>query len=187
MKINKKNMKVRILAEISIMLVILLGSYVSAFSLGCLYHKDNPLRISPGQTADIPVSLQASTGGDLTVVGKILEGEEVMTFTDPSSAYLIPAGGEIKSNLRVSIPSNAAVGQVYSLKIGFSTESESAPGSFGFGSSIVRSFNAIVIPAVEQELPEEKMDYSIILLIAAIIIVIIVIIILTRRKKKRKK
>jgi len=172
------------------MLVILLSSYVCAFSLGCLYHRDHPLELSPGGTADILISLQTSGGsGDITVTGNIIKGSEILEFVNPSDTYTIPAGGEAKIYLKASMPSSAAVGEVYAAEISFTTVTQGAQGTFGFGSSILRKFDIVTAPLVTEELPEEKFGIAtiLIILIVVIIIIIIIILFLKRKKKKEKK
>ncbi len=171
---------------LTILAVVLLSSIVSAFSLGCLYHSEKPLELSPGETKEVFISLQASAGAETTVRGNIIKGSQILRFKDPSDTYVIPAGGEKGVYLIATMPSIAQPGDTYGAEVSFTTVTESSTGSFTLGSSIVRKFDVVATPKITEELPEEKIGITLILIILIVVVIIIIIIVLLLKRKKRR-
>ncbi len=186
MKINKIYAGIGIL----IALTFLLSSYVSAFGIGSAYHQDHPLALSPGETTDITFNLQNMAGSEsISAKATIEKGSEIMSLVEANDIYVVPVGGSIDVTARVTIPSNAAVGDVYPIAISFTTITKSESGTFGFGSSVSRSFDVIVAPKEEAKLSEEKPSTSwstyLTVGIAVIILVAVILVIWFILKRKR--
>lgn len=185
MRLNKK-FATRIL---TVVLILTLSNYVYAFSVGSAYHKDNPLKISPGESIDIQFSLQNMAGSEnISTKVNILQSSELIELIDPDETYLIPVGGEKIVNARVTLPPDAEIGKIYPVEIEFSTITEKKKGTFGFGSAVGRKFNIIVTQPEEAKLAEEKTPVTpaliITLLVAIIIIAIVTTVILRKTHKK---
>lgn len=136
---------------ISLLLVILISGYVLAFGVGCAYHSNNPLEISAGESKEVIFNLQNMPGPeDLTVKPSIEKGSEIAELIDTGN-IIVPVGGSVDVKAIIRIPSNAQIGDTYPIRITFTTVEETEPGVFGFGSSVGKSFNAIIVPTQEEK------------------------------------
>ena len=185
MEINKKYIGIGILTMFSILLI---GS-ISAFGVGCAYHKDHPLEMSPGESKEIIFNLQnMAGGGDVTVKSSIDGDLRIIELIDTGEVF-IPFMGEANIIAKVTIPVDAETGDVYPIKAIFTTVTESESGSFGFGSSVGRNFDIVIVPTAEElaklEKQKERFDSLIPYLTAASIFLVIVMIIWLIKKKKR--
>lgn len=187
MEINKKRcIGTGILAGI---FILFFSNYVCAFAVSSAYGDWNPLEISPGQTKTFDVILQNSGSDELGLKGGIAEGSEIAEITNPSEVYLIPKGEKKKITIRVSIPSDAKIGDSHNIKLLFSTVKSAEGGGLGFGSSIEQTVSANVIkkPLSPEELAaKEKAIPGIAFLISLIFIVIIIVIVIIIRKKAQE-
>src|SRR3989338_5989163 len=112
--INKKETKNRILFGLSVIILLagIMAQIVSAAGVSTPYWdggaEPNPLSIFPGETKDFQFLLSNSLGDkDLIFRPKIIEGSEVLSFTDTNKEYLVKAKtGGVAVNVRVSIPAN---------------------------------------------------------------------------------
>lgn len=179
---------------ISIGFLILLSTTMFALGVGSLYHEDNPLKISAGETKDLKFRLQNIPGTeDITIRANILKGSEIFKITDPSEEYFVPIGGTVYSYAEVSIPDDAKIGEVYDVKLGFATVTDSESGSFSLGSSIGKSFSVVIVPKIEekeeiiQTAPEITISTTTYIVFGTVIILILAVVIwliLKRRKNK---
>ncbi|MBR9701456.1 hypothetical protein GOV13_00875 [Candidatus Pacearchaeota archaeon] len=166
---------------IIITILILFISCISAFGIGSAYYKENPLKLSAGETKDVKFNLQNMAGSEgIIAKASISQGAEIMGLIDPQETYSIPLGGSLDVMASVSIPTNAKSGDTYPVKITFTTVTESDSGVFGFGGSVGREFDVIVIPTTEESarLAAQKnipWNYIIIGLIALIILITYII------------
>lgn len=186
MKINKK-----LGAGIFVgVFILFLSSYVYAFGISSAYHKEHPLSLAPGETKDIAFTLQNLAGSqDVDVKANIIKGEGILELVGPTEVFTIPVGTKSGFIVRVTMPSNARVGDIYSVEVGANTVTQSESGTFGFGSSVGRQFDVIVASPTPEEvaLPEEKPETktsTIILAIAVIAVLIVLTILLIRRRRK---
>jgi hypothetical protein len=186
MKINK------ICQQISIILVviILFSSFVSAFGVGAAYYKENPLKISAGETKEIIFNLKNGPGPeDVTVISSITQGSGILELVD-SENVLVPMGGSVNIRTRITIPNDAEIGDTYPIEMTFTTVSDGA-GAFGFSSSVSRKFDVIIVPTAE-ELEKQAMlaelgpisTEMIVIVVIVIALIIILIIWIKLRKKK---
>lgn len=188
--IKMKTNKYTYLIGISLVFILLLSSYVMAFGVGSAYHKDHPLELSIGETKEIIFNLQNPVGEDTMVKPSITKGSEILELIDPSDIS-VPVGASIDVKVKVSIPLNAKIGDIYPVEISFTTITESESGSFGFGSSVGRNFDVIVIPTAEEiaklakEVSETK-TFSLLIVIAIVILIIIIISIILKKIKTKK-
>jgi len=176
--------------------IILLSSYVSAFGVGSAYHKEYPLKISPGETKEVIFNLQNPVGTDITARPSLTKGSEIMQLTD-SKDIAVPVGSSIDVKAMVSIPSDTKIGDIYPVEITFTTVTRSESGAFALGSSVGRDFNVIIVPTPKEEkkLEEEKAKLTeqkpgvsgTTYIIGALILIAIILAILFITKKKKRK
>lgn len=200
---NKEKIKILVGIGTVILLIGIMTQIVYAAGVSTPYWDNgaepNPLSIYPGETKDFQFLLSNSLGdGDLIFTPKIIEGSEVLSFTDSDLTYLVKARtGGVAVNVRVSVPANTSIGTTYKVKVGFLTSSENT-GQIQVGSGFTETFNVVVIekaavtppapapaptPAPEKNAPVNIALYLLIILI----VIVIVIIIIKSRKKKRKR
>lgn len=186
----KQKMGMQKLGLVFMVLIILFSGYVFAFGVGSAYHKDHPLEISPGETMEIIFNLQNGPGpDDITARGSVTKGSEIMEMVD-SGNILVVVGGSVDVKVRVSMPSDAKIGDVYPVEISFTTITEGEAGAFGLGSSVGRGFDVIVVPTAEERarLAEQGVITSwIVYLIVGIVILIIILVIWFVPKKRKSK
>jgi len=137
--VNKKLFVVMFLA-LSMLLPLVL-----AFGVGTPYWKENPLIMQPGEMKDVAFNLQNMVGNsDYSIRVGILESSNISALTDASTDYLVRAKtDDTYVHMRISIPSDAAIGTVYPITLSFSTITIGNQG-VSLGSSIEKTFDVIV-------------------------------------------
>jgi len=181
MKIKKGHVRIGIL----MISVILLVNFVSAFGVGSVYHSEHPLELPRGGTADVKFNLQNMAGGkNITARPNLLSGSEVMVL-ESSEDVSLPLGASVDVIGRVTIPVDAEVGDIYPIQVTFTTVTESDSGEFGFGSSVGRGFDVIVVYSAEElaMMEEKSTNYGLYLTIGLIILIVVVGWFLLRRRK----
>ena len=184
MKINKKNISI----GISIIFIIFFISCISAFGLGCAYHKDYPLRMTAGETKEIIFNLQNMVGTETIVASpSITKGSEILEFVD-SGEITVSVKGSVDVKAIVDIPQDAKIEDIYPIEVAFTTITKTSAGAFGFGSSVGRGFNVIIIPTTEQKIKLEKQKQinSLIKYLAIAIAILIIIILIVWKLIKKK-
>lgn len=149
---------------------------------------ENPLYIAPGESQNFALTLQNMVGNeDLQFKATITKGAEVLSITDASDQYFVPAGSNnVPVNLRAQIPAIAPIGTVYNVRMDFLSSPVSESGQFQFGSGYAMTFDIIVREKpVVQNAPLTEGSKTMYYVIASIIILIlIIVVILIKRKYK---
>ena len=104
------------------LLLILLSINVYAFGVTSFYWDKKPLYLNPGESREIQAfGLQNMVGEkDMTISVEQVSGLEIAEIIDKSLNYKIPYGSkDVYINMRVTIPSDAKIGQVYSVGLRF--------------------------------------------------------------------
>lgn len=172
--------------------VILASGFVSAFAVSSEWYAENPLVVYKGEVKDIYLTLQnLASVEDVKVRIDINTGNEILELIDSSDEYIIPGEGKTRVNLRVTVPNDANVDDVYPVSLRFTTVAESEAGAFGIGSSIGQRFDIVVREEPQVSAPEVKepqlapqIEKTTVLL--AIVILIIIVIILWWFFKRKK-
>lgn len=179
---------------IFLVLLLFICTFVSAFGVGSAYHKDNPLKLSAGESVEVNFNLQnMAEPEDINFQVSIIKGSELIGIINPQESYFLPVGGSVDVKAKVTLPIDAKVGDVYPVEITFTTITEGESGTFGFGSSVGRSFDVIVVPKVvekKEEIPEVSKEKGVKLtpyLIGVGILILILIIFLIIKYVKKKK
>ncbi len=182
-------MKNKILMTAALLLSLtLLTSFVSAF--GVSYVWGSPLEMHVGETRDIYITLQNRAGeiGDVNARVDLLEGQELVQFTDSSNIYFVPYNGAARVNFTVSVPENAAVGDGYWVKLSVTTVADEDSGGMGFALGNGQKIYVQVVPELaEEELAEEGPElFGVLAFILIAIVIVAVILIILVKKKTRK-
>ena len=113
---------------------------------------------------------------------------EIISITDSNLVYNIPLGNRVDVNAKITIPTNAKLGDNYTVGLSFTTVTDPSQG-LGFGSSIDKYFPVTIIEKSPETNKTSKLNTSqwIIYLIAGIIIIGIIILIIKNNKTKTPK
>ena len=116
---------------------------VSAFGVGSAYTSDNPLKLYPGESSEISISLQNNEA--ISLKGSIIAGSDIARFIDVSDVYNVPADGSINAKLEVSVPRDADIGQEYIVTMSFLGVPGAQGGTVGFANAMEKSFKVVVV------------------------------------------
>jgi len=136
----------------SLMLAMLSVS-VAAVGIATPYWKENPLVMQPGELKDFTLNLQNMVGDkDITLRGELVDSGGVAEITDSNTDYLLRSQtADTYVHVRVRVPNDAKVGEIYTLKFSFTTVTQGESGGVALGLSIDKSFDVIVGEAVVEE------------------------------------
>ena len=130
-------------------LTILTISIISATGVSTPYWSTNPLKLQPGESTIISLGLQNMVGtGDVTLRANITKGNEIATIVDKSQDYFVLLGSDnVTVNIKVKIPENAEVNQVYDLEVSFLQVSAAGDegGFFSVASAFVQRIPVLVV------------------------------------------
>lgn len=188
----KKEIKIekRILLSI-IAIILLLNLYgVIAFAVSSQYYDNNPLYMQSGETVDTFFTLQNIAGTEnITLKAKIEYGENILTLLDDTDIYVVPSGGKVKVNFKITAPTDAKKDDKFPITIMFTSLKTSSSGPVAIGASVGKGFDVIIIepPILEETPTKEKIKISTIIYILIGIIILIVIIFFVARNRGYKK
>ena len=164
-----------------LVLSVLFINSVYALAVSSPYWPDNPLVLSPGDTADLQLVLKNSAGATpLTVSAQIVAGSEIAQIVDPTSNYILPAGGSATVSVRVNVPLDSRLGGSYAVKFSFKTVGSSQGGTVGIESAIDTTLPVFI---VKKEGPKFDVSNTTLYLVIAIAILILAIVFVKRNKK----
>jgi hypothetical protein len=170
-----------------ILLVITLLSLINASGVSSPYWTENPLKLNPGETRVINLTLQNMVGNqDVTFQAKLSSEENIATLLNANSEakYLVPFGNkDVPVTIQIQVPSNAKVGKEYKINLLLNEVSSDQGGMLHVTSSVSTSFPVEVIGKTGGLMP----SYLAWLLVGAILLVIIAIICFRKKNKKIKK
>jgi hypothetical protein len=176
--------KIQIIFSAAI-LVIALISLINASGVASPYWADNSLKLNPGETAFVNLTLQNMVGsGDIIFEAKISSEKDIATIINGGSdmKYLVPFGKQdIPVAIKIEVPSDAKPGEIYKVNVLFNEIPASQGGMLHVTSSVSTSF------PVEINGKVSKSSYLIWALIGAIVLVVSLIIIIGKKHKKSKK
>jgi len=129
----------------SILGIILLVSFVSAFGVSSPYWTDNPLKMYPGQSITVDLNLQNKAGAteDVTASVALIEGTEIASLDD--GEYEIKAGEDINVPLKVKISKETQVGTTYKIQVEVKTVTPGEGGGVVMGTGMNTEFDVEVI------------------------------------------
>src|SRR3989338_8247833 len=101
--------------------VLLLVPLVSGFGVTAPYWKEKPLRLWPGQSADVSLLLQNMVGNeDIRVQVKLVEGGEIAALVNADLTYDVPLGRkDVAVPLHLLVPDDAPAYGDYRIGVSF--------------------------------------------------------------------
>lgn len=172
---------------VGVMLIVFLSVFVNAFSVG---FRGSRLGLTPGQTLETAFSLDSSEENDATIQITVEEGAEYITFTQGTS-FNLPAGENVAVPVRISVPQDANIGDVYTIKVLFKSVGGEGT-SAGEGTNIGFVFNhrkTIGIEVIEelvrgeQPAPPKETGLLWIIGLGAVIVIIVIVVLLMKSKQ----
>jgi hypothetical protein len=189
----KKNKSINNKIYVSLAMLVLLGiSFVSAFSVSSPYMENKTLNLVPdSKITDLQFVLQNGGGAteNVSIKVNILEGSEIASLLEESGIYTVSPGEKIPVNLRINIPENSKVGDIYNIRLEFITISSGQSGEFGFGTGQEQSFKVVISKEIvpENNLFSKKIFLYLIIGILLVLLIITIILINRRSKTSSKK
>ena len=182
------NKKIGLNLLIAGILGIMLVSLVSAIGISCLYSKNIPLKMYPGEQIIIALKLgNSDIEGKVSLEGSLISGSEIASLDRES--YVVSYEEPVNAKMTITIPETVSVGDTYEIIYKFrQVDVGSGEGGVSVGQAVQSGFDVIVIekpaePEVEQP-AEEGMGFGWVILIIIIILVIIIVLYSLIRKKK---
>jgi len=167
----------------SIMGIILLVSFVSAFGVSSPYWADNPLKMYPGQSTTVDLNLQnkADATEDIDASVTLIEGAEIASLRD--GEYEVKAGEDINVPLKVKISKETPIGTTYKIQVEIKTVTPGEGGGVVMGTGMNTEFNVEVIekPAGIKE-GLSVLTYIIIAIIIVLIVIAVLYFLLRNRE-----
>ena len=169
--------------SVLILLVITLAlslSLITAAGVGRPYWNSNPLKLAPGESKIVELTLQNTGPGDMTFKATITG--YVAILDDKNDEYFV-ASGEIDKpvNIKVEVPKDAEIGTIYRITSSFQQISSGEGGMVRMAGAFTVNFPVEVVGEEDSDIyaPSEKKPIKpwvwavIVILIAGIVIAII--------------
>lgn len=159
-------------------LAVLLISSVFAAGVTTPYWKGT---LSSGESIIIYFGLQNGIGdSNLTLRASVSRGSEIASLVDSDTDYLVPLGKEeIKVPVKIQIPADAKIGEMYKITISFRTVESGEGQPLALGQAFDSSTEVTVI----EKVPSEKNNNFIWIVSLAILILLIIVIIYYLKKR----
>ena len=195
---SKKNEVVFRLAGRLILLVFILTlsvSFINAAGVARPYWNDNPLKLAPGESKIVKLSLQnMPPGEDMIFRATLISGSEIATIIDESTEYSVPLGSrDVPVNIEVKIPENVELQSQYEISISFQQIASGEGGMIRLATGFTTKFPVEIVGFEESEKrteepviqPAKSAFTPIMWIIIAIAVIIAVFLIRKRQQSKR--
>lgn len=167
--------------------LILSLSLITAAGVARPYWDDNPLRLAPGESKIVQLTLQNTDPEDMTFKATITS--DIATLDDRSDEYFVPSGEIDKPvNIKVEIPEDAETGTIYKIISSFKQISSGEGGMIRMAGAFTIDFPVEVVGEEESEIYGEPqgIPMNTIFIIAFVIIIIAIIIYVIKKKDKER-
>lgn len=184
-------MKINLKYLIGFFILILVS--VNVYSFGAT--QPGTVFVPVGESKIVEFSVQNGGGATEDVIATlgVITGEEIVEFVE-DNAYLIPAGGETTAKIKVNVPRNANLNDLWNVKLSFRAEpvkSSTLSGMVALSNGVDIKFDVVASePVVEEIAPfvgtgevTKEVSYNPIYVVAIIAAIAIIIYFLTRKKK----
>ena len=162
----------------SLILGLMLISFVSAFGVSSPYWEGNPLHMAKGETKTVNLNLQNMVGeGDVDVKAILVQGSEITSL--PKEVYTVKQGtSDTMVPVKISIPKDVSIGETNLVRIEFKTIQDNTKG-ISMGTGMAVSFDVIAT----QEVKEADTTTVIALVVGIMLLAIILWLVLKKKKK----
>ncbi len=164
---------------------VIIASEGHAVGVSIPFLEENILQVPEGGATLFTITLQNVESEDVLVKVDYSSDSDIAKIIDHKQAYLLPAGSvDNKVTFNISIPENANIGDIYSVKLTVAPLKPGAGGTISVLAGISRNFKVQVTRAPDkfyfgQYLKEQGMMWAVVVLVLAIYVVYSI-----RKKKK---
>lgn len=165
-------------------------SLVSAFGASTPYWDENPLKLAPGESTIIELTLQNMVGAeDIVLTAKIdNDGDGIATLVDVDTIYSVPFGTEdVKVPIRVEVPETIERGGIRTVIVSFMQVSSTEGGMVGLSSGFTTKFIVNIVGVEDSVLFEPVLIREGVPMwgwLLAIIIIVITVFWIYKKKSK---
>jgi len=165
----------------SILLVSLMG-FVSPYGVASPYWVGSPLKIAPGDTKTVSITLQNVGTEDVVVDVFLKEGSEIANIRE--GEYTVPAGTiDTEILVTVTVPEGVPLEKLYKVTI---SSSENVLGEGG-GVTLRTAFDTTFDVLISDISKTEKEGTNPIIVILVLVLVVLVLIFFFKKKKRKKR
>lgn len=174
-------------------LIVMLISLVNAIGFSS-NDKSSPIEVYQGEVKDIKMSIFPSPSeGNRVVRVSMRDNAGIASLTDSSLDYNLVVGQNTPVSIKASIPSNAAIGTEYVIKVEVTDVTPTAGGgTVGLSTGSLASIFLKVVekpvipaPTTPEETPQEEGTGAGWIILAVIVIIILIVVIYYIIKKRR--
>ncbi len=183
---------------VSLVLILTMAiSLVSAFGASTPYWDEHPLKLAPGESTLMELTLQnmVGDGSDMVFKAEITnDGDGVAALVSSDTLYSVPFGTEdVKVPIRVVVPEDIAQGGKREVVVSFMQISSEEEGMVGVSGGFTTKFvvevvgvedSVLFVPPVVEPKAEEGMPMWGLILAIVIVLTIIIFWILKKKSKK---
>jgi hypothetical protein len=138
-----------------LVLLVFFMQSVAAAGVSRPYWDDYPLKLAPGESKIIQLTLQNTDSEDIIFKAEIIS--EIAQLNDKSNEYLVPSGEtEKKVNIKVEIPEDAEIGTIYKIISSFKEASSGEGGMVKMSAAFNVDFPVEVVGYDESALRSEE-------------------------------
>lgn len=173
------------------MIILLMISSISAAGVATPYWEENPLKLAPGESTTVTLSLQNMVGNeDMLIEAEISDDAGGLSTIIGSSEYSVPLGSEgIPVKIKVEIPKNAKIGDVHIISLSFQQISSGEGGMLHVAGAFTSKIPVEIVGSAESELygkPSEINPFLLLILLVIFIISTLIVVWKIRKNKKSK-
>src|SRR3989344_3562730 len=119
-----------IITLFGIILLAMISFNVNAAGVSSPYWDDNPLYVYSGQVVEFQYTLQNIVGDQNLKMQATVEGDSsIISLIDSNTIYDVPFGrSDIPVNVKITVPSNAQMGQEWQVGLRFDTVESTVEG-----------------------------------------------------------
>ena len=185
-----KNKQYHVYSDKGMISLLMMMSIISAFGVGNSYWDDRPLKIAPGESKVVIMTLQNMVGDeDMTFKAKIIDdGGGIASFVDKDSEYSVPLGTEVNVPVQIEISEDTEIGGRKKIVVSFTQISVGGGGMVSLIGGVVSNFPVEIVVEEESELytPETKKGLSVFWIVILSVVVALIILLIAKREKLKE-
>jgi disulfide bond formation protein DsbB len=170
-------------------LAIFLISSISAAGVATPYWEENPLKLAPGESTIVALSLQNMVGDeDLSIEAEISEEAEKIASFVGNNQFSVPLGSEdVPVEIKIEIPEDAEIGSSYLVPVSFKQVSSEEGGMLHVASAFTSKIPVEIVGTEESELYGQPSETNWFVWSLIILVILIILALIIFWKKKRSK
>ena len=179
--------KISVLTVFLFLLLTFSTSLISSAGVVTPYWDENPLKLSPGESTTVQLSLQNMVGNEnLAFEAKISGGNEIATLVDSSNLYLVDFGNrDVPVKVMISVPKNAVVGNKYDVPVSFHEVSSGEGGMLRLATAFTTKIPVLVVGEQESVLYGQTPKKNNTTWIILGLIILVAVLFIVRGKRRR--